>query len=330
MPPAKPPTLKRIAELAQVSPSVVSAVLSGHQGTIRCSAETAERIRATAERLHYRPSRTARSLQASEHLAIGLLASRLYYLPHMYLHWLSLALGARNRVLIIQSLSESGGQASCPMLEQRFVDAAVCAEHLDPAILDRCTEIGLPLLFINADPDHPGARILFDEAQVMADLLAHLQSQGYDRVCYQDHDDDSGYWTRERRDGLRRAAKALGFPPPTHLPAIPGNSNLGPSADRLVGACTPGTAIIVQNAQVLPFLHRRLTARGLRVPEDIGVAALGPPAPDDLTWTNALVETRLLADQSADLLIDPGGMDVGARLRVPYVIAVGGSTARRG
>lgn len=326
MPPAKPPTLKRIAELAQVSPSVVSAVLSGHQGTIRCSAETAERIRATAERLHYRPSRIARSLQANAHFAIGLLVSRLYYLPHMYLHWLSLALGARNRVLIIQSLPDPGGQASCQMLEQRFVDAAVCAEHPDPAILDRCTEIGLPMLFINADPDHPGARILFDEALAMDAIHDHLAGQGYARVLLDDHGGD-GYWVAERRRAAAAAARRLGLPPTERLPAT---ATLADTADRLAAACTPGTAVIVLDNQLLPFLHRRLSDRGLRIPEDVGLTAYGSPAPADLTWTTVHIETRLLADQSADLLIAPDGLSDRTRLRVPYIFTPGASTARRG
>lgn len=321
-------TLKTIAKLAGVTPSVVSTVLTGHRGSIRYSEETAERVRAAASKLHYRPDRMAQSLRAKEHQAIGLLTSSLFILPHVFLHWLSLALGGRDRLLIIQTLPADDAIDACQMLQQRFVDAAICAEVPSKAVLRRANEIGLPLLFVNADPDITAPRLLFDEAGGMRLAVGHLHQRGYRSIVLCD-DGGDGYWVAERRKGCRAAAQDLGLPPPRII-ASPrtGHAADGAEADRLVAACQPGCGLIVQDGGLAPFLLPRLAARGLRIPEDVGVVTLGHAPAMDMTWTMAEVNTKDLAATATDVLLTPGALDGTTCRRAPYSLSPARSTDR--
>jgi len=66
-------TLRRVAETAGVSPMTVSNVIRGRG---RVSAETGARVREVAERLGYRPNRSARSVRAGRTGNIALISSR--------------------------------------------------------------------------------------------------------------------------------------------------------------------------------------------------------------------------------------------------------------
>ncbi len=68
-----PVTLKDVAELAGVTPAVVSNVLNNRNNSIRVSAATAERVRLTAEKLNYRVNIVARNFRTQQTMTIGVL-----------------------------------------------------------------------------------------------------------------------------------------------------------------------------------------------------------------------------------------------------------------
>lgn len=67
-------TIKDIAEASGVSPRIAAEVLrsSDGKGKVRFSETTKHKVLDTAERLHYRPNRAARSLRRQQQGAIGL------------------------------------------------------------------------------------------------------------------------------------------------------------------------------------------------------------------------------------------------------------------
>jgi LacI family transcriptional regulator len=73
----KPPTLRDVAEAAQVSPAAVSKVLHGAGQSIRVSPARAEHIRMIAEKLNYRPNLLARNLRKSKTHTVGVLFENL-------------------------------------------------------------------------------------------------------------------------------------------------------------------------------------------------------------------------------------------------------------
>ena len=69
-------TLKDVAKLTNVTPSVVSIVLNNRESTIRVSAETAERVRQAAKHLGYRVNMLARNFRDQHTRTIGVLNGR--------------------------------------------------------------------------------------------------------------------------------------------------------------------------------------------------------------------------------------------------------------
>jgi DNA-binding LacI/PurR family transcriptional regulator len=70
---AKPPTLKDVAQLAQVSPATVSVVLNRSPVADAIPEETKGRVRAAARQLGYRPNYMARALRQKRSHSIGVL-----------------------------------------------------------------------------------------------------------------------------------------------------------------------------------------------------------------------------------------------------------------
>ena len=66
-------TMRDIARVAQVDPSVISAVLNGSK-SIRVSAEKRRQVLNLVKKMNYRPNLTARSLITRKSFAIGVLA----------------------------------------------------------------------------------------------------------------------------------------------------------------------------------------------------------------------------------------------------------------
>lgn len=74
-------TMKEIAERAGVSISAVSLVLNNHEGG-RVAPETADKIRALAQKLKYKPNLLARSLQANQTHILGFISEDVATTPY--------------------------------------------------------------------------------------------------------------------------------------------------------------------------------------------------------------------------------------------------------
>lgn len=331
-PTGAPVTLRQIAEAAGTSQSVVSAVLAGRTGHVRYSAATAARVQREAERLRYRPNRSAQGLRASRHNAVAIFTSALYLVPEMYLHWLTIALAERNQLLVLQHLPADGRKAAGTMLAQSCVDAVVCAEVPGAASRRQIADSGLPILFVNAEPPLRAPRLLFDEEGAMRTATAHLRDHGYDRVVLCCNVDPHHYWGKDRRRGIRESAAQHGMPDPEIIDAAgpaPGVLDLAGTTDRVMRALRPGTGIILELREMIPLLRQRLDAAGLRVPQDVGILIYGRRPAEYAEWSNIEVETRLLADATVGILADPERMSRdGIIERFAYLLTAGASTRR--
>lgn len=331
-PTGAPVTLRQIAEAAGTSQSVVSAVLAGRTGHVRYSEETAARVQREAERLRYRPNRSAQGLRASRHNAVAILTSALYLLPEMYLHWLTIALAGRNQLLVLQHLPADAQDATCTMLAQRCVDALVCAEVPGAAFRRHIAEAGLPVLFVNAEPPMRAPRLLFDEEGAMRMATGHFRDNGYDRVALCCNADRHHYWGTDRRRGIRESAAQHGMPDPAIVDAagpVPGTLDLDGATDQVMRALRPGTGLILEYREMIPLLLRRLDTAGLRIPQDVGILIFGRRPTEYAEWSNIEVETRLLAEATVGILADPLRMSRDGTIdRFAYLLTAGASTRR--
>ena len=92
-------TLKDIALKCGVSPAIVSIVLNGKEGQMKCSAATRQLILQTAREMEYHPNILARSIKKNKVPIVGVFLRRSAMLPHVLGRAMSARLGNITAVL---------------------------------------------------------------------------------------------------------------------------------------------------------------------------------------------------------------------------------------
>ena len=92
-------TLKDIALKCGVSPAIVSIVLNGKEGQMKCSASTREMILQTARDMEYHPNILARSIKKNKVPIVGVFLRRSAMVPHVLNRAMSVRLGNITAVL---------------------------------------------------------------------------------------------------------------------------------------------------------------------------------------------------------------------------------------
>ena len=206
-------TIRDVAKEAGVSISTVSRVMNG---VTLVNTETAEKIRAVAKKLNYRPSNIARSLRARRSQTIGLLVSDIQN-PF----FTAVARGVedvtqRNGYSLILCNSDENVQK-----EREYVEV-LCAENVGGAIVVPATErsrsfdmfetLGVP--FVTVDRRLENFKIdsvLVDGFRGSYEAVTHIISRGYRRIGL-----ISGPLAtttgRQRWEGYRKALKDAGLP----------------------------------------------------------------------------------------------------------------------
>jgi LacI family transcriptional regulator, repressor for deo operon, udp, cdd, tsx, nupC, and nupG len=249
-----------------VATSTVSRAFS-HPG--RVNAETAERIKRTAERMGYRPNPIAKALPSGRTLMLALLV------PDVTNPFFSEMIRGGERqaaaagyTLVLADTEES------PEIEAIHVDRL--ARLVDGVIIGtprlsarKLAEFArrYPLVLVNREiGDAP--HVVIDTPNGMNQAAQHFASLGHESVAYLAGPRAS--WANESRwRALQSAAKRLGL----------AMTWLGPFAPTVAGGTAAAEAVVVSGATAVIAFNdllaigtmRRLLARGLRVPEDISV-----------------------------------------------------------
>lgn len=208
-------TINEIAEIAQVAKSTVSKALNGQKGV---SEEKRKRILELAARLEYEPSASAQALASNRTGSIGL------FIPHEAgysisgEYWSAIitsiarVANAQNHSLLI--LTPKGGtDISGPIetvLRRRNVDGLIIgAEQLDPSMIARLAEEGIPFVFLGRNPQDGFCSVDVNNSGGSARLVSHMIASGYRRIACLAGPAQYLY-SRERVDGYRHALKAAG------------------------------------------------------------------------------------------------------------------------
>ncbi|MGR3435114.1 MAG: LacI family DNA-binding transcriptional regulator, partial [Shimia sp.] len=177
-------TSRDVAERAGVSQSAVSRVFSGASA----SKVTADKVRAAAEELGYRPNVLARSLITGRSRIIGLVVAYLEnpFYPDAIQH-LSVALQERGHHLLIFTASwASDVDAVVQDLMDYQVDGIVAASvAISDGLVDRCRATGIPVVLFNrGQPDGALPQVTSDNRAGAAKVAAHLAETGHRRIAH--------------------------------------------------------------------------------------------------------------------------------------------------
>ncbi|WP_166867064.1 MULTISPECIES: LacI family DNA-binding transcriptional regulator [unclassified Salinibacterium] len=262
-------TIADVATHAGVSPATVSRVMNGR---FVGEPDVAERVRASAASLDYRPSHLARSLALGQTSAIAFVVPDLAN-PAFQAVLSSLSKTAAHdgyRVLVADSAESPSDEPLLAAEVRRRCDAIVlCAPRMSDSELAQLTSELQPLVLINrtlAGLDAPSLAIDYQSGIVK--LAQHLTELGHRRIAYLAGPPTSRS-NAQRRAGLQQfIPTAEGI----SIETIAGGatSEDGHAATQRV-IDSGATAVLAYNDLVAIGLIDGLQGRGVLVPDDISV-----------------------------------------------------------
>ncbi len=270
-------TIVDVARHAGVSISSVSSALNGRAGV---SAQTRERIIATASELGFVPSLRGKSLSGRLAYAVGLVVHRdpdvLELDPFFggFISGIEEFIDAKGFALVLQ-ISASAADVLDRyrrLAADRRVDGVFIneLEVSDPRIA-LVQELGLPSVGINAAADFPLPSVRQDHQPGIRALVRHLAELGHVHIAHVAGPPEFLH-SRQREAAWRSALRECGLRPG---PAVPGSFTYSGgmrAASALLESATPPSAVFCANDLSAMGFIAQAQHLGFEVPGDISVA----------------------------------------------------------
>ncbi|KAB2344065.1 LacI family DNA-binding transcriptional regulator [Actinomadura rudentiformis] len=327
------PTSRDVAHEAGVSQSTVSLVLGG-KAAGRVSPATAQAVRDAAERLGYRPNLAARNLR------LGSTRTVLLIVPTLTAPFFGEVYRGAARVaaehgfgIVAYPWPDDAGPADSPFAAPHEAIDGIIASSLATDVASEFRDT--PVVMLDSDPagdgsDHPVPTVVFDVANGMRAVAAHLAELGHRRIGHVAASIDQ--WTfHARGEALATAVKAL---PGGSYTRASGALEVGSARDAagllLDGPDRP-TALVCDDDLIAAGAYKAARARGLDVPGDLSVTGF-----DDVQLATALEPELTTVRLPAEGLGAEGMTSLLALLKggdprpspLPGELVVRGSTAR--
>jgi DNA-binding LacI/PurR family transcriptional regulator len=303
-------TIADVARRAGVSRSTVSYVLSGARPI---SPETTRRVEQAIEELQFRPHAGARSIRSGR---IGVIAMALPMVhgPHNQVQmpyvWEALTAAQDLGFKMLMLTDDDGESAIRDSVAGSQVDGVMLMEvqRKDPRV-PLLGSLRCPAVLVGT-PDDPARLPIADFDTALAGRLCaeHLLELGHRGVGYLGQSPaafrrDLAYAVHARDGALATLRAASAGAAWTACDGQPGD--VVRAVDHLLAKVRGLTGLIVYNERALPLVIDRLNGLGLRVPQDVSVAAI---CPDDqaerlrLPATSASLPVEELARTAVRLL----------------------------
>ena len=177
----KRPTLKDLAQLTGLSPAGAHYALRGE----RVSADTADRVRAEADRIGFRLDPVARALRGGSSGLVGVVGGSLYdYWHQHFVSELGRELGSDGRQMV---LVDAGGshhtqiEIAADLLDHRVDGLVVLPVETHSG--DWRDVVGrVPTVAVGASLPHPASTVRFGAAAGIRLMLEHLRGLGHEQV----------------------------------------------------------------------------------------------------------------------------------------------------
>lgn len=332
------PTLREVAEAAQVDPSTASRALRpATRGMVR--PETAKRVLATAESLGYRANPFARGLKDQRSMTVGMLLPDLgnpLFPP--IVRGIEDGLRSHGYVVILANTDrdQERERALVDVLLDRRVDGLVLAtaERQYP-LLDELITAQVPVVLVNRTIDTPTVPMVAgDDHQGIGLAVRHLADLGHRRIAHVGGSlrVSTGFY---RYQHFLAWMHSLGLEVDRDLVVFADwfTKELGAQAcSQLLDRTTDFTAIVAGNDLIALGCYAALRKRGLRVPEDVSVVGYnGSRRCDDLNppLTSVHVPKYDIGLRAARLLLEAieNSRVLPAAMLLPTTLQVRESTA---
>ncbi|GAA4193412.1 LacI family DNA-binding transcriptional regulator [Microbacterium oryzae] len=310
-PRASRPSQRMIAELANVSQSAVSMVVSGQADANRIPQATQDRIRQIMREVGYVPNVAARLLRSQRNGLVGVHTyERVFPIREEdYYHDFLVGIEAEaveqgvDLVLFTSTLRADGTRAvyNDGMNRLRLADGAIFfGLEKDDSELTQLARDGYPFVFIGKRAIE-GTDIPFvtaDYAGGIAATLDVLQEAGHRSIRYL-ASTQRALPQHERLEAFTAEVTARGLR--DGIVEAPADE----IRDRLDEILDGVTAVLVETVELADALHGALAERGVRVPADLGVVVLdaSPPNAAAAAWSHVGFPRREMGAAAVRLLL---------------------------
>ena len=321
---ARSASLKAVAAEAGVSVSTVSRAFTRPE---LIGSDTRAHVLAIADRLGYRPNRSARGLVTGRTTLLAILLPDIAnpFFPPLVRAIEDTAYEKGYSVLLMDTDEHPEREAKMLRDLAGQADGVVACSPRSPTGVIRETAERTPMVLVNRSVKGI-ASVTCRTREGIGQLVDHLYALGHRKIVYVSGPASS--WSeRERRDGARRRAQKLKMAFDV-LGPYPATFEGGVMAADAVAA-TSATAVVAFDDVMAMGIMRRLAERGFKVPEQISVggcddiffAAMAFPALTSIA--SPIAEAGRTA---ARLLFDQLGGAMGAKPQV----ALSGNLVVRG
>jgi LacI family transcriptional regulator len=301
-------TITDVAREAGVDRAVVSKVLSGDP-SLRVREATRERVRQAAAALAYRPNFHARGLARAEAGAVGLLVPSGD--PLMVPIIAGAEEAADERGLLLWTAHHEGelSERYLRLLQSGAIDAALVAGlragyHADPLLRDP----RVPTLLVDRRTVGSDRWVILDDERAARVAAEHLIARGHSRIGWAGG--RAGVDTAQRRaNGIRDAMAAADlWLDPSWVVAADYTPAGGARAvaEMLESEILPTAIVAADPNEALGAWHE-LERRGLRVPQDISLIAIGKLPVEDyrvVPLTSVEMPLHRLGRRAVELVLD--------------------------
>jgi LacI family transcriptional regulator len=309
----RPPTLRDVAEKANVHTSTVSRALNERtQGMI--NPITVKRVRAAADALGYQPNSLARGLKTRRTLTVGMLIPDLTNpLFPPIVRGIEDRFRSSGYTLLLANTDQdtSREQQIIGVMQARHVDGIIVATaRRKHPILEKLQQEGMPLVLVNRVADLPVvSSVTADDHSGVGQAMRHLMSLGHRRIA---HVAGSSTTTTgvNRASAYRHWLEAAGITYDEKLVTVADwftEADGATACQELLDRGVDFTAILAANDLVALGCYQVLRSVGRRVPEDVSVVGY-----NDIPFTHAfappLTSVRVplyeLGQKTADLMLE--------------------------
>jgi DNA-binding LacI/PurR family transcriptional regulator len=320
-------TIKVVAQEAGVSAQTVSRVLNNRPDV---APETRQRVKDVIAALEYHPSAVARSLIKQRSYTLGVVIAGLRYLgPSGMLNGITRRAEKLGYALLLKELPDYQIEEYQTILQNllaRQVDGIIWAvsetENNRDWVLDKLSEIPVPVMFVGASPLDGVLNVTMDNYEGGCVATRHLLAQGYRHIGH-----ISGpirFWeSQSRRDGWMHTLEDTGIPVcDNHWTEGDWTSSGGNQAfQKLIEQYPKLDAVFVSNDQMALGVLHAISKAGKQVPQDLAVVGFDG-APDSEYYCPPLSticqDLKQLGCTSVDALIKAIEAGMSDRTNVEY------------
>ncbi|MBY8343336.1 LacI family transcriptional regulator [Streptomyces spinosirectus] len=329
------PTSRDVAQAAGVSQAAVSLVL-GDKWRGRVSETTAERVRAAARDLGYRPNLAARNLR------LGRTRTVLLVVPALTTEFFAGVYTGAARVaaehgfgVVLYPSPEGIGPARDPFASAQAALDGVIASSMAADALSAIRGDQLPLVMLDSDPDGSlgAATVNLDIADGVRQVAEHLLNLGHRHFLHLAADVPSWTFEVRARELAARVAAVTGTTVRTARAPISIDDALTAAEAALSAPGPRPTALVCDDDKLAAGAYKAARRLGLRIPDDLSVTGL-----DDLALATALDPELTTVRLDAELFGERGMQALLAVLEgqepeagdIPVDLVVRGSTGPPG